>query len=47
MLFRGTVDVYCENNTEQTNTLSEQNAELCKLKQCIYIRSYQFGVKVK
>jgi hypothetical protein len=27
MLFRETVGVYCENRTEQTNTLGVQNAE--------------------
>jgi hypothetical protein len=27
MLFRETVAVYCENHTEHTNTLCEQNAE--------------------
>jgi hypothetical protein len=28
MLFRETVTVYCENHTEHTNTLCEQNVEL-------------------
>jgi hypothetical protein len=31
MLFRETVAVYCENHTEQTNTLCEQNSEFCNI----------------
>jgi hypothetical protein len=31
MLFRETVAVYCENHTEHTNTLCEQNAEFCNI----------------
>jgi hypothetical protein len=31
MLFRETVTVYCENHTEQTDTLCEQNEEF----QCV------------
>jgi hypothetical protein len=27
MLFRETIDIYCENHTEHTNTLRGQNAE--------------------
>jgi hypothetical protein len=32
MLFRETVAVYCENHTEHTNTLCEQNVEFCYVK---------------
>jgi hypothetical protein len=32
MLFRETVAVYCENNTEHTNTLCRQNAEFWYVK---------------
>jgi hypothetical protein len=31
MLFRETVTVYCENHTEHTDTLCEQNAEFCNI----------------
>jgi hypothetical protein len=32
MLFRETVPVYCENRTEHTDTLCEQNAESFNVK---------------
>jgi hypothetical protein len=31
VLFGETVAVYCENRTEHTNTLCEQNAEFCNI----------------
>jgi hypothetical protein len=37
MLFGETVAVYCENHTEHTNTLCEQNVEFWCLKQVVDI----------
>jgi hypothetical protein len=37
MLFRETVAVYCENNTEHINTLCGQNAGFTMLKQAVRI----------
>jgi hypothetical protein len=37
MLFRETVAVYCENHTEQINTLRGQNADISMLKQAVQI----------
>jgi hypothetical protein len=37
MLFRETVAVYCENHTEHTDTLCEQNAEFITSKQVEYV----------